>query len=109
MTTTELDPNAELIERRKQAGHVSGATERKRHERGQLLARERVEKLVDPDSFLELDRYAQHRVLLELVERFGQALRQYIDAGLLELLGRPFVEILVDRIARRELLGPPED
>lgn len=60
MSTTDHDPNAELMERRRQASHVSPATERKRHERGQLLARERIERLVDPGSFVELDRYAQH-------------------------------------------------
>ncbi len=61
MDATKLNPNAELEERRKQAGHVSAAAARKRHDRGQLLASERIEQLVDPGSFVELDRYAQHR------------------------------------------------
>jgi acetyl-CoA carboxylase carboxyltransferase component len=60
MDATKLDPNSQLLERRKQAGFVNQATVRKRHERGQLLAAERIEKLVDPDSFIEIDRYAQH-------------------------------------------------
>ena len=36
------------------------AVERQR-ERGKLLARERLEKLLDPGSFVELDRYVRHR------------------------------------------------
>jgi len=33
----------------------------KQHARGKLLARERIEKLVDPGSFVELDRFVRHR------------------------------------------------
>ena len=33
----------------------------KRREEGKLLARERAEKLLDPGSFVELDRYVRHR------------------------------------------------
>lgn len=88
MTTTDLNPNAELLERRKQAGHVSGATERKRHDRGQLLARERVEKLADPDSFIELDRYAQHRC-----NQFGMDKKRVAGDGVItgqaQIDGRP--------------------
>src|SRR5687767_327568 len=36
------------------------AVERQR-ERGKLLARERLEKLLDPGSFVELDRFVRHR------------------------------------------------
>jgi acetyl-CoA carboxylase carboxyltransferase component len=32
-----------------------------RHQEGKLLARERLEKLLDPGSFVELDRYVRHR------------------------------------------------
>jgi len=41
-----------------QASEKSVARQR---ERGKLLARERVEKLLDPGSFVELDRYVRHR------------------------------------------------
>ncbi len=60
MDTLKLDPNSELIEKRKQAAHVSDVTSKKRREKGMLLARERIEKLVDPGSFMEMDRYALH-------------------------------------------------
>jgi propionyl-CoA carboxylase beta chain len=33
----------------------------KRRQQGKLLARERLEKLLDPGSFVELDRYVRHR------------------------------------------------
>jgi propionyl-CoA carboxylase beta chain len=41
-------------------GSSERAVERQR-ERGKLLARERIERLVDPGSFVELDRFARHR------------------------------------------------
>ena len=52
----------ELAELREQARHAGseGAVARQR-EQGKLLARERVEKLLDPGSFFELDRYVRHR------------------------------------------------
>ena len=40
------------------AGETAVARQR---ERGKLLARERVEKLLDPGSFVELDRFVRHR------------------------------------------------
>ncbi|MBX9688483.1 MAG: acyl-CoA carboxylase subunit beta [Candidatus Obscuribacterales bacterium] len=55
-----MDPNQELIERRKKAATVKAEQEQKRHENGLLLARERIEKLVDPGTFIEIDRYAMH-------------------------------------------------
>jgi propionyl-CoA carboxylase beta chain len=51
-----------LGELREEAAAAAGekAVARQR-ERGKLLARERVEKLLDPGSFVELDRYVRHR------------------------------------------------
>src|SRR5262249_43071043 len=46
------------------AASLRGATGRqvaRQRERGKLLARERLEKLLDPGSFVELDRYVRHR------------------------------------------------
>jgi propionyl-CoA carboxylase beta chain len=47
---------------REEALHLAGemAVARRRKE-GKLLARERLEKLLDPGSFVELDRYVRHR------------------------------------------------
>src|SRR5439155_16289645 len=65
MTATGDSTNAKLneLERlREQALHPGGerSVERQR-ERGKLLARERLEKLLDPGSFVELDRFVRHR------------------------------------------------
>ncbi len=51
-----------LLALREQALHQ--ATERaieRQREQGKLLARERLERLLDPGSFVELDRYVRHR------------------------------------------------
>ena len=39
----------------------SAAAVERQHKRGKLTARERLEKLLDPDSFVELDMLARHR------------------------------------------------
>jgi propionyl-CoA carboxylase beta chain len=52
----------QVDELREQALHAGAprAVERQR-EKGKFLARERVERLLDPGSFVELDRFVQHR------------------------------------------------
>ncbi|HET8894334.1 MAG TPA: acyl-CoA carboxylase subunit beta [Gaiellaceae bacterium] len=51
-----------LRELREQALHAgSEQSVQKRREAGRLLARERAERLCDPGSFVELDRYVRHR------------------------------------------------
>ena len=50
----------------------------KQHARGKRLARERVEALVDPDSFVELDRFAVHRT-----SEFGLAERSFLGDGVI--------------------------
>ena len=51
-----------LRELRDQALHAgSERAVARRREQGRLLARERVEKVCDPGSFVELDRYVRHR------------------------------------------------
>ena len=52
---------AQLLERREAAGRETTEAERKQHGRGRLTARERVEKLLDPGSFQELDTFVRHR------------------------------------------------
>ena len=58
-TRAKLDWLRELREQALHAGNER-AIERQR-ERGKLLARERLERLLDPGSFVELDRYVRHR------------------------------------------------
>ena len=52
---------AQLQELRQAAVHSAPEQERKQHERGKLTARERIELLLDPGSFSELDKFVTHR------------------------------------------------
>src|SRR3979409_1177682 len=52
---------AQLGELREAARHSAPEAEEKQHARGKYTARERVEKLLDPDSFQELDTFVRHR------------------------------------------------
>src|ERR671916_2233200 len=51
----------QLQELREQAVHTNPQAEEKQHEKGKLTARERIEKLLDPGSFEELDAFVRHR------------------------------------------------
>src|SRR6266516_8120484 len=51
----------QLQELREQAVHSAPEAEAKQHDRGKYTARERVEKLLDPGSFQELDTFVRHR------------------------------------------------
>src|ERR1700742_490467 len=48
-------------ELREQQIHTNPQAEEKQHDRGKLTARERIEKLLDPGSFEELDTFVRHR------------------------------------------------
>ena len=48
----------------------------KQHERGKLTARERIERLLDPGSFVELDAFAVHRT-----DAFGLDEKQFVGDG----------------------------
>jgi propionyl-CoA carboxylase beta chain len=58
-TQAKLEWLRELRDKALHAGS-EGAVQKRRDE-GRLLARERAEKLCDPGSFVELDRYVRHR------------------------------------------------
>src|SRR2546425_973128 len=51
---------AQLEELRQAALHSAPEAEEKQHARGKYTARERIEKLLDPDSFQELDTFVRH-------------------------------------------------
>ena len=62
-STQEKDPlRARLLEMEREA-ELGGGTERiaKQHEAGKLTARERLDLLLDPGSFSELDKFVTHR------------------------------------------------
>jgi propionyl-CoA carboxylase beta chain len=52
---------AHLEELRMLASHSSPEAEAKQHAKGKYTARERIEKLLDPGSFQELDTFVRHR------------------------------------------------
>jgi propionyl-CoA carboxylase beta chain len=58
-----LKENLEELGRRNEAALLGGGQDRidKQHADGKLTARERVEQLLDPGSFVELDRFKTHR------------------------------------------------
>jgi len=59
---TTAGKNADL--RRRRLAAINSASEsavEKRHAKGKLTARERIERLVDPGSFVEMDTFARHR------------------------------------------------
>src|SRR5437899_182973 len=59
---TDEEKRAQLTELRHEAIHAgSEAAVAKQHERGKYTARERIEKLLDPGSFQELDVFVRHR------------------------------------------------
>ncbi|HVS03958.1 MAG TPA: acyl-CoA carboxylase subunit beta [Thermoanaerobaculia bacterium] len=63
MAEAKTAPGAEELARRRQAALSGGGSERieRQHEAGKLTARERVELLLDPASFVELDALVVHR------------------------------------------------
>ena len=52
---------AQLEELRQASLSGSETAVEKQHERGKMTARERIEKLLDPGSFHELDTFVRHR------------------------------------------------
>jgi len=59
------DRGIEELRRMREKAHLGGGEERieKQHEKGKMTARERVETLLDPDSFRELDMFVTHRAV----------------------------------------------
>ncbi|HCD71159.1 MAG TPA: methylmalonyl-CoA carboxyltransferase, partial [Thermovirga lienii] len=52
----------ELLRRREEARSGGGAKAiEKQHQKGKLTARERIDKLLDPGSFVEIDEFVEHR------------------------------------------------
>jgi acetyl-CoA carboxylase carboxyltransferase component len=73
----EQTPLERLQELEEEALHPAGIeAEEKQHARGKLTARERIDLLLDPGSFVELDRFATHRATA-----FGMEERKYLGDG----------------------------
>ena len=80
--------SAELLKLRA-AAELGGGPERiaKQHEQGKYTARERIEKLIDPGTFIEFDRFITHRCTY-----FGMEKKKYpgdgVVAGMAEINGQ---------------------
>ena len=75
---------ADLHRRQAEAEQGGGAARvEQQHQKGKLTARERLDLLLDPDSFVELDRFVTHRCT-----DFGLADQQYPGDGVVTGYGR---------------------
>jgi len=70
-----LDPKIEELRRKREQGRAGGGPERvkRQHESGRSTARERLEILLDPGSFREIDAFVTHRS-----HDFGLEKQQYL-------------------------------
>ncbi|NVJ02359.1 acyl-CoA carboxylase subunit beta [Myxococcus sp. AM009] len=61
--TPEKDPLRARLEKMEKQAELGGGADRiaKQHEAGKLTARERIDLLLDPGSFCELDKFVTHR------------------------------------------------
>jgi propionyl-CoA carboxylase beta chain len=61
--TSETDPRRARLAKLEELADLGGGAERiaKQHEAGKLTARERINLLLDPGSFTELDKFVTHR------------------------------------------------
>ena len=79
------DPRIEELRERREAAMLGGGADaiRKQHERGKLTARERIDLLVDPGTFEEMDPFKVHRC-----RDFGMEQKTYPGDGVVTGLGR---------------------
>ena len=70
-----IDDKVEQLQQMREQARLGGGQERidRQHARGEMTARERVEKLLDPGSFRELDMFVTHRAV-----GFGMEERKYM-------------------------------
>jgi propionyl-CoA carboxylase beta chain len=78
VSSTTAEKIEELRRRREQALNNDPRATEKQHERGKLTARERIDLLLDPGSFIELDAFAVHRTT-----NFGMDNRKPLGDGVI--------------------------
>src|ERR687896_691488 len=74
----------QLQELREQAIHTNPQAEEKQHAKGKLTARERIDKLLDPGSFEELDTFVRHRT--EDFTVFGGSLGEVMGEKMVKVM-----------------------
>lgn len=78
-SSQQLSRSRRLSQKNQEALHPAGLeAEEKQHGRGKLTARERLDLLLDEDSFVELDRFATHRS-----SEFGMDDRKFLGDGVI--------------------------
>jgi propionyl-CoA carboxylase beta chain len=80
-----IQKKLEVLHRQRSASEEGGGSERieQQHAKGKLTARERVDLLLDPGSFVELDRFVTHRST-----DFGLADKRILGDGVVTGYGR---------------------
>jgi propionyl-CoA carboxylase beta chain len=80
-----IKENLEELARRSSEAEVGGGEERirKQHESGKLTARERIEVLLDPGTFVEVDKFKTHRCT-----DFGMEERKILGDGVVTGYGK---------------------
>src|SRR5205807_764119 len=75
----------ELLQKKRAESELGGGADRVKtqHDKGKMTARERVDALLDPGSFVELDRFVTHRAT-----DFGLADEKYLGDGVVTGHGR---------------------
>src|SRR5439155_22442693 len=75
----------ELLQRKRAEAELGGGAERiaAQHEKGKMTARERLDALLDPGTFVEVDRFVTHRTT-----DFGLADEKYLGDGVVTGYGR---------------------
>src|SRR2546425_7305323 len=75
----------DLLQQKRAESQVGGGAERIKvqHEKGKMTARERLDALLDPGTFVELDRFVTHRS-----SDFGLADEKYLGDGVVTGYGR---------------------
>ncbi|OUR93740.1 methylmalonyl-CoA carboxyltransferase [Halobacteriovorax marinus] len=79
MDTVLEEKRALLLEKRGQA-ELGGGTARieRQHSQGKYTARERIERLIDPGTFIEFDKFVTHRCV-----EFGMQETEYLGDGVI--------------------------
>jgi propionyl-CoA carboxylase beta chain len=80
-----------LTEKREKLIHLNALSEQgggaeriaKQHEQGKYSARERITHLLDPESFMEFDKFVTHRC-----EQFGMGKTKYLGDGVITGVGK---------------------
>src|SRR5713226_7604458 len=80
-----MKENLEELARRSREAELGGGEDRirKQHEAGKLTARERIHELLDPGTFVEVDKFKTHRCT-----DFGMEKRKFLGDGVVTGYGK---------------------